>query len=285
MPNQPAPPEGTAQFFEKVIEDIRQLLGPAFDALERADRRWRASGTKPRHRLMVMVEALRSDIASFGTSAPAVHIDHLVEAQALLISLQRWQQHPLWSKMVDAVDNEYRHTFMVLATATYFEDNSSSVEFQETRKHRTPDLFLVLGPRDRVAVEVKMPEDLKASKVALGYDKLLDIVKASMEKAGTGPSGQLSPQYPAVLVIGSFQTWPSDMSDFKRAATDYFRESAAWGTHKHVLGIGLLSFVTLLHREPTKTSSQPALQMTHAVNPGNEGTIKLSSETPPHLVR
>ena len=174
---------------------------------------------------------------------------------------------------------------MVLATATYFEDNSSSVEFQETRKHRTPDLFLVLGPRDRVAVEVKMPEDLKASKVALGYDKLLDVVKASMEKAGTGPSGQLSPQYPAVLVIGSFQTWPSDMSDFKRAAIDYFREAAAWGTHKHVLGIGLLSFVTLLHREPAKTSSQPALQMTHAVNPGNKGTVKLSSETPPHLVR
>jgi hypothetical protein len=70
-----------------------------------------------------------------------------------------------------------------------------------------------------------------------------------------------------------------------RAATDYFREAAAWGTHKRVLDIGLLSFVTLLHREPTKTSSQPALQMTHAVNPGNEGAVKLSSETPPHLVR
>ena len=130
-----------------------------------------------------------------------------------------------------------------------------------------------------------MPEDLKASKVAAGYDKLLAVVNASMEKAGTGPSGQLSPQYPALLVIGSFQTWPSDLNDFKRAATEYFREAATSGTDKQVLGIGLLSFVTLLHRGPTQTSSQAALQMTHVVNPGNESSIKLSAETPPHLVR
>jgi len=234
---------------------------------------------------MDIVDALRSDIASFGTPTPEVHIDFLMEVRALLIGLQRWQQHPFWSQLVDALDNEYRHTVIMVATATYFEDTGSSVEFQETGPRRTPDLFLVLGPRDRIAVEVKMPEDLKASSAALGYEKLLNIVKGSMEKAGTGPSDQLSPQYPAMLVIGSFQTWPSDSNDFKRAAADYFREAATWGTHKHVLGIGLLSFVTLLHRGPTQTSSQAALQMTHAVNPGNEGSIKLSTETPPHLVR
>lgn len=287
VPNQPPPPEGDAQFLERVIEDVRQLLGPRFDAIERADGRWRASPTptKPRHRLMDIVDALRSDIASFGTPAPEVHIDFLMEVRALLIGLQRWQPHPFWSKLVDALDNEYRHTVIIVATATYFEEHGSSVEFQETRPHRTPDLFLVLGPRDRIAVEVKMPEELKASNAAVGYDKLLDVIKASMEKAGTGPSGQLSPQYPAMLVIGSFQTWPSDLNDFKRAAADYFCEAAKWGTHKHVLGIGLLSFVTLLHRGPTQTSSQAALRMTHVVNPGNEGSVKLSTETPPHLVR
>ncbi len=36
VPNQPPPPEGNAKFFERVIEDVRQLLNPTFDALERA---------------------------------------------------------------------------------------------------------------------------------------------------------------------------------------------------------------------------------------------------------
>ena len=285
VPNRPAPPEGTPQFLERVIEDVRQLLGPTFGALERADRRWRASlmPVKPRHRLMIMVETLRSDIASLGTPDPEMHVDYLVELQALLVSLQRWQQHPFWSKIVDALDNEYRHTVMLLATATFFEDNANSVEFQETRPHRTPDLFLVLGPRNRIAVEVKMPEELKASKVAVGYDNLMNVVKASMEKAGTGPSGQLSPQHPAILVIGSFQTWPSDLSDFARAATDYFREVK--GTQKHVMGIGLLSFVTLMHRGPAKTSSQPALKMTYVGNPGYEGSVRVITERPPHRQR
>ena len=287
VPNRPPPPEGDAKFVESVIEDVRQLLGPTFDALEQSDRRGRESQTpaKRRHRLMVMVHALRSDIASFGTPAPAVHVDYLMELLALLHSLERWQQHPFWSNLVRGLHSEYVHTVMMLAAATYFEDAGSSVEFQETGPNRTPDLLLVLAPRDRIAVEVKVPQDLKASSVALGYDKLLEVVKASMKKAGTGRSGQLSPQDPAMLVIGSFQTWPSDLRDFERAATDYFHEAGKSGTHKHVLSIGLLSFVTLISRRPTKTSSQPALKMTHVANPGYEGSIKLITETPPHLVR
>src|SRR5437899_2291360 len=66
VPNPPPPPEVDAKFLERVIEDVRQLLGSTFEAIELADRLWHESATptKPRHRLMVMVEALRSDITS-----------------------------------------------------------------------------------------------------------------------------------------------------------------------------------------------------------------------------
>ncbi|HXG96087.1 MAG TPA: hypothetical protein VNJ06_03110 [Gemmatimonadales bacterium] len=285
--NPPPPPEVDAKFLDRVIEDVRQLLGSTFEAIEQDDRLWHESTTptKPRHRLMVMVEALRFDITSFGTAAPACHVDYLMELLALLQSLRRWQKHPFWSELVRGLDNDYRHTVMLIAAATQLEDAGNSVEFQRTGDDRTPDLFLVLNPRERVAVEVKMPERLKASSVALGYDKLLQVVDASMKSAGTGPSDQLSPRHPAMLVIGSFQTWPSDLGGFERAATYYFREVANSGEYKHVLGVGLLSFVTLIHRDPAKTSSQPALKMTLVANPGYEGSVKLKTETPPHLVR
>src|SRR5205085_4857529 len=88
MPNRPPPPEVDAKFLERVIEDVRQLLGSTFEEIEEADRHWHESPTptKPRHRLMVMVEALCSDIPSFGTPAPVCHADYLMELLALLES-------------------------------------------------------------------------------------------------------------------------------------------------------------------------------------------------------
>ena len=279
----PPPPEVDAKFLERVIEDVRQLLGSTFEAIERADRLWRESTTptKPRHRLMVMVETLRSDISSFGTAKPACHVDYLMELLALLEDLKRWQRHPFWSELVGGLDNDYRHTVMLVAAATRLEHAGNSVEFQRTGDDRTPDLFLVLDPPKRAAVEIKMPEALKASSAAVGYDKLLQVIDASMKSAGTGPSDQLSPRHPGMLVIGSFQTWPSDLGDFERAAAYYFREVPNSAEYKHVLGVALLSFVSLIHRGATKTSSQPALKLTPVANPGYEGSVKLMTEAPP----
>ena len=285
--NRPPPPEVDAQFLVRVIEDLRQHLGSTFEAIEQADRLWHESATptKPRHRLMVMVDTLRSDIKSFGTPAPACHVDYLMELLALVESLRRWHRHPFWSELVRGLDNDYRHTVMLIAAATGLEDAGNSVEFQRTGDDRTPDLLLVLDPRDRVAVEIKMPEALKASSAALGYDKLLQVIDASMKSAGTGPSDQLSPRHPGMLIIGSFQTLPSDLGDFELAATYYFREVANSEEYKHVLGVGLLSFVTLIHRDSAKTMSKPALKMTLVANPRYEGRVKLKTETPPHLRR
>jgi len=234
---------------------------------------------------MVMVQALQSDIAAFAAGTPAVHVDYLMELRSVLLSLERWQRHPFWSEMVRGLgnENEYLHTVILLAAATYLEDAGNNVEFKETGRLRTPDLFLVLGPQQRIAVEIKAPKDLRGSSAALGYKKVREIVKVSMKKAGTGHSGQLSRQHPAMLVIGSFRTWPSDLQDFENAAADYLRDAAKNGRHKHVLSAGLLSLVTMIRRTPTKTDGKPALQMTSVANPGYEGEIKLITETRPYL--
>ncbi len=285
-PEPASPPEGGPKLFASVIENVQQLLGPTFDSLEQTDRRGRESRTPPKHRhpLMAMVQALRSDIASFA-GTPSVHIDYLMELRSLLESLERWQRNPFWSEMVRGLysENEYLHAVILLAAATYFEDAGNNVEFKEAGRHRTPDLFLVLGPRDRIAVEIKAPKELRGPRTALGYQKLRDLVQSSMKKAGTGQSGQLSRQHPAMLVIGSFRTVPSDLKDFEQAAADYLRDAAKRGKHKHLLSVGLLSLLTIIRRTPTKTDTKPALQMTSVANPSYEGEIKLITETPPHL--
>jgi len=289
VPNRPPPPEGDAKLLESVIEDVRLLLGLTFDELERVDGLRRESGmpANRRHPLMVMVDALRADISSLATATPAVHVDYLVELRALLHSLERWQKHPFWPEMVRGLfgEDEYPHTAILLAAATYFEDAGNSVEFKETGPDRSPDLFLVLDLRERIAVEVKVPKVLRAPPAALGRDRLLDVVKKAMKRARTGGSGQLSRAHAAMLVIGGFRTWASDLKDFDGAAADYLRDAAEKGRHKHVLSIGLLSFVTLLNRGPTLQSAQAALKMTNVANPGYEGDIQLVSETPPHLKR
>ncbi len=286
-PEPASPPEGDPKLFASVIENVQRLLGPTFDSIEQTDRRARESKTPPKHRhpLMVMVQALRSDIASFAAGTPSVHIDYLMELRSLLESLERWQGNPFWSEMVRGLygENEYLHAVILLAAATYFEDAGNNVEFKEAGRHRTPDLFLVLGPRHRIAVEIKAPKELRGPSAALGYQKLRDLVQVSMKKAGTGQSGQLSRQHPAVLVIGSFRTVPSDLKDFEQAAADYLSDAAKKGKHKHLLSVELFSLLTIIRRTPTKTDTKPALQMTSVANPGYEGDFKLITETPPHL--
>ena len=88
-----------------------------------------------------------------------------------------------------------------------------------------------------------------------------------------------------MLVIGGFRTWASDLQDFEAAAADYLGDAVRKGEHKHVLGIGLLSFLTLVGRDPTQQSAQAALKMAYVANPGYEGTITIITETPPHLRR
>jgi hypothetical protein len=231
---------------------------------------------------MAMVETLRANIESFKTTTPEVQVDYLGELMALLHTLGRWQKHPFRLQMVRGLfgEHEYQHTVILLAAATAFEDAGNNVEFKAPGPQRTPDLFLVIGPQDRIAVEVKAPKELRGRSAALGRAGFQDVVKAAMKRAGTGGSGQLSRAQSGMLVIGSFRTWPSDVKDFEAAATDYLRAAATRGKHRHLLSIVLLSFVTIAKRGPTQQSAQPALLLTNVEHPGYQGTIKLRPSPP-----
>lgn len=287
VPDRPPGPELNVQLIESVISDVRLLLGPTFGALEEADLRGRKSHTPPRYRhpLMVVVEKLRSDIASFSTPNPSVHIEGLMELRALLHTLERWQKHPFWPQMVHGLHNEYLHTVITLAAATLLEDSGNNVEFKETGSTRTPDILLVIGATERVAVEIKAPEVLRTPRAPLGYDRITKLVKDSMKKARTGGSGQLSRRQPSILVIGGFNTWPMDRSDFQRAADEYLRRATKGGKHRHIMLIGFLTFGTITNDDGVSPKAKGALLMVPVTNPGYVGHIEVKTETPPHLQR
>ena len=285
VPNRPPGPEGSAQYIEQVISDVRLLLGPTFDDLDKTDQKGLKSHTPPkrRHPLMVVVERLRTDIASFSTPSPGVHIECLMELRALLDTLARWQNHPYWPQLIHGLkqQNEYLHTVITIAAATFLEDTGNNIEFKETGPTRTPDLFLVVSLTERAAAEVKAPEVLRTPRAPLGYDRIEKLVRDCMKKAGTGSTGQLSRQQPSMLFIGGFNTWPADRADFKRAAEEHLRNATARDQHRHVMLIGLVSFGAITEVVGGKTIAKPALQVIPVKNPGYIGRIEVKTEMPP----
>lgn len=276
----PTPPtEGNANYLEQLICDVRQLLGPMFDTLDAADRKGRASKTPPRkrHPLMVAAESVRAAIATFGTATPTVNVSYVMELVTLLQTFERWKEHPLWPKMQKALGTaEYLHTVITLAAATFLVDAGNSVVLYEAHVGRAPDLLLVVGPRRRVAVEVKMPEALRIPGRPLGFEALLKVVKAAMKRAGGGAKGQLSRQQPGLLVIGGFHLYESDLSAFNQAATTYLTAATKGKRHAHLIGIGLVPFGTAVTRGPVTWAVRAMLGMPITQNPGYSGDVALS---------
>lgn len=270
-----------ANYFEQLIRDVRELVGPAvFDNLGTVDRKRRQSKvpTKKRHPLMVAVESVRAAIATFGAPTPTVNVSYATELAALLLTFQRWKQHPQYPKMVGALalQNEYLHTVITLGAAAFLEDVGNSVVLNETAVERAPDLLLVVGAQRRAAVEVKVPETLRVPGRPLGYETLLKVIEAAMKKARTGTKGQLSRDRPALLAIGGFHLYGSDVSDFHQAATSYLTAATKGNRHAHLMGIGLVPFAT----EVRNGQVQPMLGILIAKNPGYSGDIVLVTTGP-----
>jgi len=138
--------------------------------------------------------------------------------------------------------------------------------------------LLVVAAQKRVAVEVKVPQLLRAPSTAVGCDRLLKIVKAAVKGARTGTKGQLSRERPALLVIGGFHLAPSDVHDFQSAAAEYLRGATGAGKHAHLMGIGLLWFGSFPVHGPSGWTVTATLHMPVAVNPGYRGDIPFTTK-------
>lgn len=280
MPNRPLPPESDAPHLQRLIDELRGLLGEVFDTLDRKDQRRRASGTTKRHPLMVSVQDIRTAIATFATPTPTVDHWPVMELVTLLDTLKRWKNHPAWAALVRGLVNEYPHTVLTLAAATALTDLGNGVVFHVTRGGRAADLLLVVGARQRVAVEVKVRDALRTPASPVGYDRLLTEIRAAVKAARTGAKGQLSRQHAALLILGGFHLAQADLDAFQQAAADYLRDAQAKRRHAHLMGIGLVAFGTTLTRGSV-WAVRAHLHLPVVANPGYRGSIPLKTGTVP----
>jgi len=264
------------------VQQLRELLGAKYDKLYLSDARAKNSPTPPtrRHGLMIVVESLEGAIASFEAAAPAVDVRRVTEVRALITILDRWKQHPLWPRLVAALDGEYEHTIITLAAATFLEDAGNGVVFHESSSGRAPDLLLVVGPQQRAAVEIKAPRPLRDRRSDLTNEDAAGIIRGAAKKAGTGKKGQLAQTRSAFLVIGGFLLSQRDLDLLEQAARAYLDTTTRAGRHSHMIAIAIVSLGSAIELASTRQASQTQISGTLAVrvapNPGYKGELTLN---------
>ena len=266
------------------MRQLREILGARYDKLYLSDMLARNSPTPPKHRhgLMVIVESLEYALASFETGAPEVNVRRITEIHVLLTILDRWKHHMLWPKMVEALDGEYEHTIITLAAATFLEDAGNGVVFHENPSGRIPDLLLVVGSQQRVAVEIKAPSVLRDRHSELTIDDAKKIIRSAAKKAGTGRKGQLANTRSAMLVIGGFHLYQSDLDSLEHAARAYLDSAARADLHSHFIAIAILSLGSALELPSAHQDAQRRISGTLSVriaeNFGYNGGLTLCQE-------
>jgi hypothetical protein len=278
------PRELSPQLLADSVSYIRDNVGEAFDKLIFSDLLGQQSTTPPRarHPLAEVVELVRAGTVSLTSSSPGLDARAVIEVDFLVHTLKRWNRHPLWPKIVAALINEYSHTVITLAAASFLEDAGNGVILHEPAGTRAPDLMLVTGPKERAAIEVKAPRILRWRGHPLSKDEASNIVAVAMKKAGTGKKGQLGERQAGLLLLGGFHLSMPDVVHVETAATDYLSAAARKGRHENLLGIAILSLGAIIEQDAG--SSAPSslggmINVRIAKHPRCRGDIRL--ESPP----
>lgn len=233
----------TAGYLRKSVQNLRELVGEPLDRLLLSDTLARGSATPPRHR-HPLAEAVGSVLAIAGAlNKPSPEIDprFVIELDVLHNVLERWGRHPLAPQIHAALLNEYPHTLVTLTAASLLEDVGNSVVLQATTSGRSADLLLVIGARQRAALEIKTPRILRSPSAPIDGASALAIIATAVKRAGTGAAGQLSGREPGLLMLGGFHLSVHDLSTLERAAGTYLKSADARNRHRHLLGISVLS--------------------------------------------
>jgi len=279
--------ELSADLLRGYLARLRSLLGSAFDKLQLAEQRGRSSSTPPerRHSLMAVVQLIEAAVRSFATDAsPVVDARAAAELKLLFSFLDRWRAHPLWHKLVTALENEYEHTIATLGTASFLEDMGNRVELQENSTKRGADVLLLAADgHEFAAVEVKTPRPLRWPSEELSQSQADAIVERAMKKAQTGHKGQLARRKPGMLVIVGFHLSASDLQRLETAARAYLANASVARRHAHIIGIAVLSMgaeeqAVVQGRAITARRLAGTLQVRLARNPGYRGLIRLSNQ-------
>ena len=278
------PKQLSPEFFDHLLDQVRELLGDEYERLRSSHLRGLASQTPPRHphRLMELVDAAEAAAASLRGASPSIDAVATVELNVTVAALDRWHDNPEWPTLVRSLQSphDYRHSVITLAAASFLADAGNAVEFVPVATRpgeRRPDLRVHVGARTSIRTEVKAPPVLQHPE-PLSHDQAVETVRDALSSAGSGKGGQLDPDTDAVLIIGGFGLRQEDVNVLKSAGQRVL--GGYKDKRRHLMAIGFLSVGVLVdgrdigigHTEPTLSAMLTAAV---AENPNYRGSHRI----------
>jgi len=248
----PRPPLsiGDAEALDALVTRAQVLLGDLFGDLAATYQRGRSARTPPRHRhrLMELIEGVRRSADSLRGEHPAVDVVSVTELNMALDLLERWRNDPAWAGIVRSLRNptNFPHAAIKLAAASHLTDlgNGVGLAAEQTPGRRTPDLWIAVGARERMAIEVKAPLALQRRLEPVREHDVQEVVRKALKNAGTGPRGQLSARHPGLLLIGGFHLREADIELLKEEARALLSKTG--DKRRHIAGVMVLSVGVLV---------------------------------------
>ena len=286
-----------ASALEALITEARHSLSEIFDDLAATHERGRsARRTPPRHghRLMELIDSVSRSARRFESAQPAIDVVSIAELHLTVDLLRQARGRPGWLANLRAMRNPttFPHEVVKLAAERYLTalGNPVQVPGDQGSGERSPDLLIIVGQNESMAVEVKAPTALQSASGTLQRDDALEIVRRQLRSAGTGARGQLSPQRPGILVIGGFHLRKADLELLKELAVELLPRAP--GGRKHIAGVVVLSVGLLAENivfEPdrivssSETLLHPIIQVRVAKNPSYAAALPIEVIDEPDL--
>lgn len=233
-------------------EQLEQLLGDAFVAIQRVDAKERfAKSFHQRHRLAVLLEVLQSWERGIKERSPIFPLAAVSEIAATVKLFQEAQNDALWPKLVRSLvsPTEYAHTVILLSLAVHLHNAGAEVFLQpENNTTRSCDLVVDHGDGVDLNLEVKVPRELQWQVKPLLPKQAVAHVTKQFNKAGTGLSGQLPPLRPGVLAIGVLSADQRTRDLLRASAETHLLRPP--GDYSHILGVLFVSLGNYMSISP-----------------------------------
>ncbi|MHB1330132.1 MAG: hypothetical protein ACYC2K_18185 [Gemmatimonadales bacterium] len=272
--------ELTEEYLQHLEDFVRELVGGEFDWLMLRDANGQASQTPPlkRNPLARVVDQLRRARSTFSTEAPIVDARALAELHILRHVVERWSGHPQFASLRDAIANEYPHTLITLALASYLEDMGNGVMVGVPAAGRSPDLRIQVSAMLSASVEVKSPDLLYCRDAPLPPEAASSLIQRALRKIGSGRSGQLSGAPTGLLVLGGFHLTSADLDELEGAACDRLGTLAQRSRKPSLAAIYVVSIGSALRMADGIKSFHGEISVRAVPHPGYAGEIRLATK-------
>ncbi len=267
----------------KLIEEVKELLGGVIEATKASDHRaklQKADWTK-RHRLHVLIEAAEKTHKSLHKSVAAPWF--LAELRATLDVVRRWHQSPYWASIEKSLKDpeSFAHTIAMLHVAEHLEWSGHKVQIVEEGSQPSPDLMLraIGGSQDAVLIECYQPTVLCGKPLELTPREAKSIVEKSMKKARR----QIGSDLPGIIAICGYNQSSKSLKVLK----EYAENRLSITDRINLCGIWLIMLGVMFSSEAGGVSFRATRSAEFIRNPAYFGRVDIEAKVPtehPNLI-